>query len=247
MLTTTQLQTLVPSAFASHPKEDVSDRYQYVSTTDFLERAAKLGWYPIKANQSRSKDPQYGQHRIVLSNPNLGLGNNEYQPTLHWFNSHNRTKAAHCFLGVLRGVCDNGLYIGTMYASMKFVHLMGQRDCHTDQIERILDAWPRVEATIKRYQETPMTIDSQLEYTKMALGLRYPDRNPYTLEVEGVNRPRRYEDKADNLWCTYNRVQEKLVQGWRAWNIKAIKSLDRQDSFDRQLETLTANFAGIAH
>jgi len=247
MLNTDQLKHLVPSAFTQTPDPEVSSRYQYVSTLDFLDQAGKLGFHPVKAYQSRAKDMRYAEHKIILENPHLGLGNSEYTPTLNWTNSHNRSKRATCLFGVLRFACDNGLYIGTMYASMSYIHIQGQNIPHTDQIEQIMAQWPRIERTIARYQNIDLSLDSQLEYTKMALGLRYPEKRPTTYGLERLNESRRREDNFPTLWHTYNRVQEKLVQGWKPWNIKGIKSITTQESFDKKLEVLTANFAGIAH
>lgn len=254
MLNYQQLHSLVPSAFTTKPDPKVTNKYQYVSTLDFLEQAEKVGFYPIQARQSASPALAYARHKITLRNPQFS-GTKEYTPELIWINSHNRTSCAALILGIHRFFCENGLYVGINFSGFKFKHLIGNAYNMQDHIQETLESWPRIENTINRWQETPMSLETQENYATIALGLKYPKDPPF--DPTSLLRTRRQEDMPETLWHTYNKVQENLLKGWQKWNrprgisrrIKnsPVKSIDKEKSINEKLWDLTLNFQGIAH
>jgi hypothetical protein len=60
-------------------------------------------------------------------------------------------------------------------------------------------------------QSVALTRPEQEAYAEAALGLRWDGAAPVT--AEQLLTTRRWDDKADNLWMTYNRVQENIIRG----------------------------------
>ncbi|HHG1925286.1 TPA: DUF932 domain-containing protein, partial [Klebsiella pneumoniae] len=50
-------------------------------------------------------------------------------------------------------------------------------------------------------------------FGQAALTYRYEDENKSPVSIEQIIHPRRYEDKKDDIWTTYQRVQENLIKG----------------------------------
>ena len=114
-MNTETLQTLtidesikhVPAIAATGPAENVSDRYQFISTKEILERVMQDGWLITNAiSQGRSL---YAQHRITLVHENqlskAFNGLEEGIPRIEMFNSHNLTKRLMFGIGFFRFIC----------------------------------------------------------------------------------------------------------------------------------------------
>lgn len=55
--------------------------------------------------------------------------------------------------------------------------------------------------------------DEQYLFGKAALTVRYEDENKIPVSPEKIITPRRREDKQNDLWTTYQRVQENMMKG----------------------------------
>ncbi|VGD15012.1 Domain of uncharacterised function (DUF932) [Klebsiella pneumoniae] len=58
-----------------------------------------------------------------------------------------------------------------------------------------------------------LTKEEQRLFGQAALTYRYEDENKSPVSIEQIIHPRRYEDKKDDIWTTYQRVQENLIKG----------------------------------
>ena len=106
-----------PSIFAEGPSPSVSNKYQFIKTSDVLENLSTLGWNPremseVKARKSHTKGFQ--KHLIRLSNPEFKTVNvGDEVPELILTNSHNGKNSFSFRIGIYRLVCSNGLVIPT--------------------------------------------------------------------------------------------------------------------------------------
>jgi hypothetical protein len=170
----------------------------------------------------------------------------EEVPEVVIVNSHDGSSSYQISLGIFRIVCSNGLIVASsMFESYRVRHtgnnlLTEVRDASL----RIIDRAPEVFAGIDRFKNTPLTIKQQLEYAEKALALR--DSSIKVLPIEALQR-RREADNDNNLWNTFNIVQENLLRGGfhgetstgRFRRVRGITGVSRNVELNKDLWKLT--------
>jgi hypothetical protein len=68
-------------------------------------------------------------------------------------------------------------------------------------------------ATVERMERTRLDRLQQLDFATEALTLRFPKDAPETLEPARFLVPRRPDDLGNDLWRTFNVLQENLLRG----------------------------------
>jgi hypothetical protein len=81
---------------------------------------------------------------------------------------------------------------------------------------------------------------------RAALALRYDEDKPAPVSERQLLAPRRIEDRASDLWTTFNRVQENMLRGGlhgrnasgRATTTRAVTGIDQNIRLNRALWVL---------
>jgi hypothetical protein len=94
----------------------------------------------------------------------------------------------------------------------------------------------RINDSVNRMKSRQLTIIERNDFIHQAALLRYDE--PNQIQLDSLNRLRRYDDRGDNLWNTFNRVQENLTQGRRYSGIRKITSPSTDISINRGLWTI---------
>lgn len=221
-LTLEEATKLVPAIGAQSPSEIVSDRYQFVSTRDILDRVQKDGWMITNAT-SQNRSP-HAQHRITLVHENdLSNDNDEGIPRIEMFNSHNRSKRLMFAIGFFRFVCSNGLIVASGPAeTIRIKHrFSGDRlQGIMDQVSQISSRFPAIANTIEEFKSRELTQEEQTSFAQYAIKGRFNYRPEMPRRfrdmgrtVEKLLQARRPEDESSSMWTVYNRVQENLMSG----------------------------------
>jgi hypothetical protein len=214
---------LAPATFATKPADYINlKRYNFVPTTDVIEKMANQGWVVTNAKQSSTKKDvrrEYGVHILEFQNPEVyikGEGASiEARPTVVFINSHDGTRPLQSELGIFRLVCSNGLVI-------KSQDFGGFRERHTkltnDAVKALLDEKTQLMeqaiGKINRWNGLQMKSIDMRKFATDALILRIgEDRQPEEHEVFSILEARRDVDKSNTLWHVFNRVQENLIKG----------------------------------
>lgn len=225
-LTIDEAVNLVPAIGAEHPAKQVSDRYQFVSSRDILNRVQQEGWHITNAT-AQGRSP-YAQHRVTLVHEsNLEIDNirgEEGIPRIEMFNSHNRTKRLMFAIGFFRFVCSNGLIVASgpsetirtkhRFSDDRLEEIMGQ-------VSHISGKFPEIANTIENFKSRTLNPAEQKEFAKYALVGRFlyrpemPKRyaNDISRATEKLLEHRRDADQGDSTWQVYNRVQENMING----------------------------------
>lgn len=225
-LTLDKAVELVPSIGSDHPSAQVSERYQFVSSRDILERVQQDGWRITNAT-AQSRSP-YAQHRVTLVHENnLEIDNirgEEGIPRIEMFNSHNRTKRLMFAIGFFRFVCSNGLIV----ASGPSETIRTKHRFSDDRLEEIMEQvthisakFPAISETIETFKSRSLDEAEQKAFAKYALVGRFlyrpemPKRyaNDMSRAVDKLLEHRRDADNGNSTWQVYNRVQENLISG----------------------------------
>ena len=213
-----------PAAFATKPASYINQsRYHFTPTHEVIDMMEDMGYLLTAAKQSKTNIPlrrDHGMHIVEFQHPDLfvkdsSTGDVEARPTIVLINSSDGTKPIQFEMGMFRLVCSNGLVV-------KDKDLGGFRERHTkftfqeikDLISSKVDALPKTIEKINKWSGIEMSAKDRYSFAVEALALRLSgDRVAQEYEVREILNPKRTEDKHNNLWCTYNVVQENLIKG----------------------------------
>jgi hypothetical protein len=217
-------KTLAPAAFATQPADYINtNRYHFTPTYEIIDMMSDMGYALTAAKQSKTNVElrrKHGVHIVEFQHPDLyvkdaSTGDVEARPTIVVVNSSDGSRPFDFQMGMFRLVCSNGLIV-------KDKDLGGFKERHTkftfseikDLISAKVDALPKTIDKINSWNQIEMSAAQRHAFAVEALGLRLAsDRKPDEYEIIELLNPRRSADAANNLWCTYNRVQENLIKG----------------------------------
>lgn len=214
---------LVPAIGATESDPTVSDRYQFVSTREVLERVQEYGWRITNAT-SQGPSP-YAQHRITLIHENdMNVDHkSEGIPRIEMFNSHNRTKRLMFAIGYFRFACSNGLIIATgPTETIRTKHRFSDDRLSVimEQVSQISARFPQINGKINDLKSRELTEEEQLDFVKFAIKGRFLYRAEVPKRFQDQDRlsekllaSRRDMDNGNSTWHVYNRVQENLIKG----------------------------------
>ncbi len=217
-----QLRRIAPSIFATEPESHVSDLYGFIPTVSIVEELRQKGFVPTFARQCNvhSRDENYTKHMLrftLLSDirkqelKKLDVGGEVAQICL--VNSHDRSSSYQLDAALWRLVCGNGLMVcGTNFES---IHVRHSRGVVRDVIEgtyRIIEEMPQVFKQVNEMKQIRLAPPQQTALAQAAAVVRWgEDKIP--VDPERLLHCRRPEDQRDDLWTTFNRVQENLMRG----------------------------------
>jgi len=251
-LSNEQIYKAAPSVFAAEPWHQVSDRYQFVSTLQVVEKLRAEGLVPVKAQQSRTRIPgksDFTKHLLRFRRSgdiNAAVG--DFIPEIVLINSHDRTSSYQLMAGIFRVVCNNGLVAGDTFDSVKVQHSGSVLNAMIEGTCRIIEEFPQLGDTVKELQSVQLSPRQQVAYAKAALDL---SESSIKLTPDQILRPRRWADNSSDLWTTLNRVQENMVRGGlrgaapngRRIRTREVASVDGSVRLNKALWTLAEEMA----
>lgn len=255
-----------PAAIVDHKSPaGLSDRYSFVSTVELLEAFNKLGWSPAYARQNGSG--QFSRHMIRLTNPDLGymdLESDKVKPQIILDNSHNGISPAQIHMGLFRLVCTNGLVVAMpgMYNAVKLRHVGIDMNELKQLMEVVANQYNVIGNHISDMQNVKLNQDQREEFVVKAIAAREPMvfiKDDGTIDMKKATTlikpaqildPLRGEDKREDLWTTFNIVQERLVKGefdrqtvnGRRTTPRTINSATRNINFNKMLWTIAEEY-----
>lgn len=221
LMTLPQLKAATPAAFAKKPDKRVSERYEFIPTTDMIAALTAAGFVPVGARNQRaykgSGNDTTGRHVVrfrLAKTAKQALG--EVIPEVIVSSSHNGRTRYTMRAGLFRLVCLNGLTVATHnFGEISVKHTKGMLAEVTAAANKIIaDAITSVKA-VEAMQAVKLNEKEQHAFAKKALGIRFREDKGETPPVtaEAVLGVRRKEDEGASVWQVFNRVQENLVKG----------------------------------
>jgi hypothetical protein len=179
---------------------------------DILENFQREGWEVFSARQNGKGI--HGVHEIRLRNGELPkVGDTLIEAVIN--NSHNGMSQLAVSAGLHRLVCSNGLTIPTALAeSFKVRH----QKFNLDDVKRLTESFagylPKIEGSVNRMMDREMTMDEKIDFVRKSADIRFNKQKVLNeMEIVGLLTPNRKEDEGDDLWTTFNVVQEKYIRG----------------------------------
>jgi hypothetical protein len=258
-LSNDQIFRVAPSIFAPDAHESRSERYTYIPTVDILNGLRREGFEPFFAAQAKSRVPgktEYTKHMVRLRHAG-DITNQEGANEIILVNSHDGTSSYQLLAGFFRFVCQNGMVAGETVENQRVQH---KGDIAQNVIEcayRVLDDMDKVTASRENMQSITLVEKEQRLLATAALGLRF-GMNDAGLPAAPVSPDRalwynRTEDRGNDLWKTFNRLQENLVRGgMRGHNAnggrtttREVQGVDGLVGLNRALWTLAEGMAAL--
>lgn len=262
-LSDAQLAHLAPAAFATGAHESRSERYTFISTADVVAGMRKEGFVPMHAAERRTRDESkkgFTKHLIRFRHESQqgAIALNGTFPEVVLINGHDGSATYNLMGGLFRLVCLNGMVVSEGHCAAVKVQHSGNvmRRVIEGSYEVLDDSIRALEAT-RDWSGIILSRPEQMAYAEQAHALRFADASGLIstpIKPEALLEPRRQADVGDNLWLTYQRVQEAATKGglsaWdqrtrRTTTSRAVTSIDGDVKLQRSLHALTVRMAEL--
>ena len=266
VMTIDQLKKEVPFAFLDAPTRKVSSKYVHVPTSRVIDDLMSMGWQPVQAAQRRGragKTSMFSKHMIKFQNPNLIIKGNEGDdvfPQIILTNSHDGTQSFKFMMGLYRLVCSNGLVIADEeFASFKIRHMGYSFEDLQQLITNAVEELPKKVEVINTMKSVELTENQQKDLAFKAFllrqGIALESEQAKEVKIsdevlENILETQRAEDAGNDLWVTFNRVQEAITQGGfqgalqgaKIRKVRKIKSFEKDLKLNQQLFDLALQY-----
>ncbi|WP_048961315.1 DUF932 domain-containing protein [Enterobacter bugandensis] len=242
-LTRDELIQHVPSVFGEDKHGSRSPSYTYIPTITLLENLQREGFRPFFACQSRVRDPDRREHtKHMLRLRRAGQINGQQVPEIIILNSHDGASSFQLLPGIFRSVCTNSLVCGQSFGEIRVPHRGNVVERVIEGAYEVLDIFDRVEDKREAMESLLLPPPAQQAFAKAALAYRFGEEHHPVTESQ-ILTPRRYEDRQDDLWTVYNRIQESLLKGGlsgrtakgKRIHTRAVNSIDGDIKLNRAL------------
>ena len=213
-LSNDQILEAAPSVFAVEAHNSRSSRYAYIPTSDIVNGLRGEGFMPFMVCQAKSRiegKTEFTKHMIRFRYASQILSDTANEIIL--VNSHDGTSSYQMLAGCFRFVCHNGLICGDTVEDLRIRHSGNVLDNVIEGAYRIVDEFEQVDSSKALMKGIELNPRQQNAFANAALALRYDPEDNIPILGHQLNMVRRDEDQGNDLWRTFNRVQENIMQG----------------------------------
>ena len=245
-LTDDEIRAVAPSIFAADKHASRSERYTYIPTGEVLAALRREGFEPFMVCQTRVRQDDrrdFTKHMVRMRHATQV--NDAEANEIVLLNSHDGTSSYQLISGLFRYVCQNGLVFGDTFSDVR-VHHKGQIvDRVIEGAYEVLDGFDLVRERRDGMRAITLDVGEQAVFARAALALRYePDpARPAPVTEAQVLEPWRRDDELSDLWSTFNRCQQSLVNGGlpgrsasgRRMRTRPVQGIDQNVKLNRAL------------
>lgn len=210
-----QIKRVAPSIFAVEKHESRSERYAYIPTSEVLNALRKEGFSPFMVCQAKSRDASKREHtKHMLRLRHATQINSAEANEIILLNSHDGSSAYQMMSGMFRFVCANGLICGETMNDVRVRHSRNAVDNVIEGAFRVLDDFEQIGHQRDGMKALTLNAGEQQAFAHAALALKYDTEvAPAPVTEQQILTAKRIEDRSNDLWTTFNRVQEHLIDG----------------------------------
>ncbi|MFZ3387863.1 DUF932 domain-containing protein [Buttiauxella gaviniae] len=248
-LTHEELMHYVPSVFSEEKHESRSSRYTYIPTITLLDNLKGEGFQPFFACQTRVRNLDKREHtKHMLRLRREGQITGKQVPEIILLNSHDGSSSYQMLPGLFRSVCQNGLICGESFGEVRVPHKGNVVEKVIEGAYEVLGIFDRVEEKRDAMQSLLLSPPAQQVMAKAALTYRFGEEHQPVTESQ-ILSPRRWQDESNDLWTTYQRIQENLIKGGlsgrttkgKRAHTRAVKGIDGDVKLNRALWVMAEN------
>lgn len=213
-LSNDQIARYAPSVLAAEAHESRGERYAFIPTIEVLEGLRAEGFQPFEVRQTKCRDEgkrDFTKHLIRLRHADH-ISTQSEVPEIVLLNSHDGTSSYQLLAGLFRFVCSNGLIAGDICNDIRVRHSGRVVDDVIEGSYRVLDNIRLVQDRVEQYRAIDLAPEEQHAFAQSAALLRW-DEDKVPVDADRILSVRRWEDRKTDLWTTFNRAQENLLNG----------------------------------
>jgi hypothetical protein len=259
-LTHDTMRRYAPSIFAEAAHASRSERYGYIPTISVVEALEQEGFSPFMVGQCRTRDEgqrEYTKHMIRFRHANeIARADQNEAEEIILINSHNGTSSYQMLCGTFRFVCMNGMVCGDVIEDVRIPHKGDVIGAVKEGASMVLDGTDLVREVRQDMKGIGLNRDEQQIFAESALALRYPEADttkPAPITAEQILRPRRMADTRDDLWSTFNVIQENAIKGGlhgrnasnRRTTTRAVTGIEQDRKLNQQLWILAERMRAL--
>lgn len=254
-LTNDQIMRVAPSIFAGEKHGSRSERYTYIPTITVVEKLREEGFLPFMACQAKCRiegKSDFTKHMLRLRQANQ-INSREANEII-LINSHDGTSSYQMLAGSFRFVCCNGMVCGNTLSDVRVPHKGNVVDNVIEGAFRVVEDFELVSGQIDGMKSLSLNEGEQMAFARSALALKYdPETEVAPITERQILQPKRREDVTNDLWTTFNRVQENMLKGGvrgrttngRNMRTRAVTSIDQDIKLNRALWMLTEGMKAL--
>lgn len=251
-LSNEQIAYHAPSVMATQAHESRGERYSFIPTIQVIDGLRAEGFQPYEIRQTKVRDAgkrEHTKHMVRLRHASSIVA--DEVPEIILLNSHDGSSSYQIMSGVFRFVCSNGLIAGDMFNNIKVRHSGNVVGDVIEGATRVLEDAKQIGSRIDEYKSITLNYDEQQAFARSALQIRWGDEQP--VQASRLLQPSRWQDRQDDLWTVYNRVQENMMKGGvpgrsatgRRTTTRAVGGVTENVKLNKALWTLADTMAAL--
>jgi hypothetical protein len=221
-----QMRAYVPSLFAERPHESRSDRYVFIPSVSIMESLMAEGFLPVEARQGRTRDESrrgFTKHMVRFRKQGdvaraRKVGDVSFEVMLR--TGHDGTASWDFMAALMRLVCLNGMCVDDGTIASVHVYHRGNRQQILDKViegaYEVVSQAPIVIDAVDNWAGIELNRDERLALAESARVVRFGDSEGKVetpIQASQLLIPRRPADQGNDLWRTFNVLQENTVRG----------------------------------
>jgi len=265
-LTEDELRKAAPSIFATSAHESRSERFAPIPTIDIVRGLAREGFSVVGAKQAVTRVPgreDFTKHLLRLRRLDAGdkhkVGDTVFEMLLK--NANDGTCAYDLYAGLFRILCLNSMVADI--GSLDSVRVRHSGDVQAKVIEgtyTVLETAERALQAPDKWSRVMLAPPERVAFAEAAHSMRFADHEGVVktpIQPAQLLEMRRPADQKNDLWTTFNVVQENVIKGGlhsrgrdannrlRRVTSRPIKGIDQDVKLNKALWTLAAKMAEL--
>lgn len=253
-----QIAESCPSVFATDKHASRSERFTYIPTNQLLTKLREHGFEPFEVRQGGSRDEDkrgFTKHMIRMRHASVPMYDGHFREVIA-LNAHDGTSAIQFLDGVFRTLCTNGIIAGN-FDQIRIRHTGDIIPEVIDAAYTVIDRGREIESTVNTMRQITLSKPEQEIFAEEAATLRFDDEQLKEVAAVRLNDPNRQADTSNDLWTTFNRVQENLIRGGVGYrhrnergeityrHTRPVRSIDGDVKLNRALFQLASRMAEL--
>jgi len=252
-----QIAQIAPSVVNQNHSPNLSGIYKHIPSTEVIDILGKNGWGVTKVLQTNTRKGNegniaYKKHMLRFRNVNDTISKEigDTFPEIVMTNSHDGTSSFKFHVGLFRLVCSNGLVIADQtFSNLKINHKGFEKSKIIDIIKETTIRVPDVVGKVQKMMGKEMSMTQQYDFAMDASINNWGVDK--MIDVNQLLKVRRDEDRGNDLWSVFNRVQENILKGgivsvtpkgegkFRRSRSRQINSIDKNIQVNKMLWNLS--------
>ena len=249
---------MAPAAGAEAPMEGASEKYSFVPTLKAVDILRDAGWMPQTVQESGTRVAHrtgFQKHIIRFAMPGLDMG--EERVDMMLVNSHDRGCSFQLLASIWRKICSNGLMTSSDLANFKHKHIGFNPDEFFLSANKIAEQAADIAEQVDDMKQIELSPHERTILAGTAHEYVWGDNKLPPVAADKLLEERRYDDQGQDLWTTYNVIQENLMKGGlrglgtdkngklRRKRTRAVKSIDRDVKLNQALWSMAEQMAEL--